>query len=143
MISTRSDKICQPTACHGVNTRCSRVSRPRPNDCNTTSSDNHNYFPCFAALDTSLCTLQESTGECGWTVNSTFEDCLIAAGASEILNNTDVVFINTTKATAGNDPTSSGPDGAAGNGNVQAKSSGLKISGFFFIGLLSTILINL
>ncbi|KAJ3215356.1 hypothetical protein HK099_006416 [Clydaea vesicula] len=125
MISTRSDKICQPTACHGVNTRCSRVSRPRPND----------Y--------TSLCTLQESTGECGWTVNSTFEDCLIAAGASEILNNTDVVFINTTKATAGNDPTSSGPDGAAGNGSVQAKSSGLKISGFFFIGLLSTILINL
>ncbi|KAJ3227423.1 hypothetical protein HK099_002174 [Clydaea vesicula] len=143
LISSRSEKICVPTACHGVSTRCSLVSNPRENDCNTTSSDNHKYFPCFAALDPSLCILQPSTGECGWSVNSTFEQCLSNAGSLEILNNTDIVFLNTTTETS-ETSSSLGPSTTSETTPSANQANALtNFSGFLFIALLSCIFFTL
>ncbi|KAJ3396424.1 NAD-dependent protein deacetylase sirtuin-2 [Lobulomyces angularis] len=91
-----ADGVCQPTGCHGVYTNCRKVARARDNDCNSTSSDNHRYYPCYQVLDPGLCRMQ-ADGECAWSVNSTFSDCLAKYDSEEQLNSTDVIYINTTE----------------------------------------------
>ncbi|KAJ3389656.1 hypothetical protein HDU92_000945 [Lobulomyces angularis] len=140
-----ADGVCQPTGCHGVYTDCRKVARLRGNDCNSTSND-HPYYPCYAALGPSMCQMQ-ADGECAWTVNSTFADCLAKFIASKKINSSDVHFINTTEETSSSVApiaTETSPPVSEGTTASQISSAFMqKSTGFLMIGVLSIILMSL